>query len=219
MLLKLKKIIKVKLLLNYIETNVTITNNSTAIKPEGKVDGKKEKKEKEKKPQPEKAPEVPLPSKLDIRVGKVVSICVNEKSEKLYNEEIDIGNGEIRKIASGLKGKVNIEDLRDSYVIVLCNLEVRPLCGWPSHGMVLCASDSTGKTEPLRPPAGSQPGDLVSIGDLPRQPAPDKKNPWKNVYPDLTLNEKGEATFQRSHIWKTDKGVVKSPSLTNANIS
>lgn len=41
-------------------------------------------------------------AKLDIRVGKIVSCEVNPASDKLYNEKIDIGNGEIRSIASGL---------------------------------------------------------------------------------------------------------------------
>jgi len=39
---------------------------------------------------------------MDIRVGKIVGVVKNPKSEKLYNELVDIGNGEIREIASGL---------------------------------------------------------------------------------------------------------------------
>lgn len=39
---------------------------------------------------------------MDFRVGRIVDVCVNPISEKLYNEKIDIGNGEIRDIASGL---------------------------------------------------------------------------------------------------------------------
>lgn len=41
-------------------------------------------------------------SKCDIRVGKIVWCEKNPNSEKLYNEKIDIGNGEVRDIASGL---------------------------------------------------------------------------------------------------------------------
>ena len=84
-----------------------------------------------------------LMSKVDIRVGKIVNIFPNEEGDKLYNEEIDIGNGEIRKIASRvwfyvLKQKIkNIKNV-------------------------------------LRPPQGSQPGDLVYIGDLLREPIPVK---------------------------------------------
>lgn len=45
---------------------------------------------------------VPDLSKMDFRVGKVVKVWNNPISEKLYNENVDIGNGEIREIASGL---------------------------------------------------------------------------------------------------------------------
>jgi tRNA-binding EMAP/Myf-like protein len=39
---------------------------------------------------------------MDIRVGKIVHVEKNPNSDKLYNEKVDIGNGEIREIASGL---------------------------------------------------------------------------------------------------------------------
>ena len=48
---------------------------------------------------------------MDIRVGRIIEVCKNPNSEKLYNEEIDIGNGEIRSIASGLQKLVPIEDM------------------------------------------------------------------------------------------------------------
>lgn len=41
-------------------------------------------------------------SKLDIRVGRIIEVIKNPESEKLYNEKIDMGNGEIKEIASGL---------------------------------------------------------------------------------------------------------------------
>jgi aminoacyl tRNA synthase complex-interacting multifunctional protein 1 len=189
----------------------------------------KEEKSKEGKPKEEKkkpakadaADDLHAISKLDIRVGKIVNIFVNTESEKLYNEEIDIGNGEIRKIASGLKNKVDIEKLRDSLVIVLCNLKPRSLCGWTSHGMLLCCNN--GETvEPIRPPAGTKPGDLVHIGDYVRQPVPElnpKKNPWDLVKDDLIVNEEKIATFAKNSLWKTKNGYITSESLTNAKIS
>jgi methionine--tRNA ligase beta chain len=161
-------------------------------------------------------------SKLDIRVGKVVSIHVNEKSEKLYNEEIDIGNGEIRKIASGLKGRVDINDLKDSLVIVLANLKPRTLCDWPSHGMILCASDANGNIEPIRPPAGSQAGDAVHIGEFARTPVAElnpKKSPWEAVQPEMTVNSSNIAVYQGSSQWHTDKGLITTKSVNNAKIS
>lgn len=45
---------------------------------------------------------LPDQSKFDFRVGKIVECERNPKSEKLYCEKIDMGNGEIREITSGL---------------------------------------------------------------------------------------------------------------------
>lgn len=78
-------------------------------------------------------------SYMDIRVGKIVEVHKNPNSEKLYNEKIDIGNGEIRCIASGLQKLIPIEQMEGAMCIVLCNLKARKLADWMSHGMVLCA--------------------------------------------------------------------------------
>ena len=181
---------------------------------------KKEKKEKNKKN--EKKDDLHPMSKVDIRVGKVVSIEPNPEGDKLYNEEIDIGNGEIRKIASGLRGRVDINDLKDSLVVVIANLKKRNLKGWPSHGMILCTSDKDGKVEPLRPPEGSQAGDLVMIGNLPREPATDKHCPWDDVCKKLFVNDKKEATYKDEKdefVWHTEKGNIVSPTIANGTIS
>jgi methionine--tRNA ligase beta chain len=118
------------------ETNQKEENKSQnqPKKEEKKPQAKKENKQPPKKAECEDA--LPDISKLDIRVGKIVKIYPNEESDKLYNEEIDIGNGEIRTIASGLKRRIPIDVLMDSYVIVLCNLKGRKLCNYFSHGMV-----------------------------------------------------------------------------------
>ena len=189
-------------------------------KKEERDNKKKEKKEKNKKN--EKKDDLHPMSKVDIRVGKVVSIEPNPEGEKLYNEEIDIGNGEIRKIASGLRGRVDINDLKDSLVVVIANLKKRNLRGWPSHGMILCTSDKDGKVEPLRPPEGSQAGDLVMIGNLPREPATDKHCPWEDVWKKLFVNDKKEATYKDEKdefVWHTEKGNIVSPTIANGTIS
>lgn len=189
-----------------------------------KKEEKKAKKEqaKEKKQNQNQAQQVHLMSKVDIRVGKIISIEENKEGDKLYNEIIDFGDGEIRKIASGLRGRVDIEVLRDSLVVCILNLEERPLKGWPSHGMILCVSDTEGRVEPLRPPEGSEMGDLVTIGYLPREPVPDKKNPWKKVCNFLKTNDDKEATYRDdkdTFVWHTDKGNIVAPTMANGTIS
>jgi len=48
-------------------------------------------------------------SKLDFRVGKIIECAANPASEKIYMEKIDMGNGEIREISSGLQKAYTLE--------------------------------------------------------------------------------------------------------------
>lgn len=133
-----------------------------------------------------------------------------------------MGNGEVRKIASGLKGRVPIENLKDAYVVVLCNLKERTLCKWPSHGMLLCASREDGTVEPLKCPEGSEPGDLVSVENFPRTPVDQlnaKKNPWDEVKADFTVDAFKVAQYKLEHTWTTPKGKITVTNLNNATIS
>jgi aminoacyl tRNA synthase complex-interacting multifunctional protein 1 len=69
---------------------------------------------------------------------------------------VDLGNGEIRDIASGLQGSHTLEMMQDAMVVVITNLKPRNLGGWKSAGMVLCAQTADGASvEFLSPPEGS----------------------------------------------------------------
>ena len=67
--------------------------------------GKKEK-GKGKPPAPKDVSDIGM---MDLRVGKIVEVWKHPDSAKLYCEKIDIGNGEIRSIASGLQEFVPLE--------------------------------------------------------------------------------------------------------------
>merc|ERR1712238_567821 len=71
-------------------------------------------------------------SALDIRVGKIIKVW----------EHADVGEDTPRQIASGLRPFYKTSDLEGRRVVVLCNLKKRNLVGFPSHGMVLCASNA-----------------------------------------------------------------------------
>ena len=46
--------------------------------------------------------------------------------------------------------------MQNALCVVLCNLKARPLAGWNSHGMVLCAeTPARDEVELLVPPEGS----------------------------------------------------------------
>jgi aminoacyl tRNA synthase complex-interacting multifunctional protein 1 len=214
---------------NQNNTEKPKTEQKQKIEEKPKTEEKKEiKKEEKKEPKKQKAPAKkeeddshPI-SKLDIRVGKIISVVENTESDKLYNEMIDMGKGEVRKIASGLKGRIPIENLKDAYVVVLCNLKERTLKGWPSHGMLLCASREDGSIETLKPPIGSEPGDLVTITNFPRTPVEvlnAKKNPWDEVKNDLRIDAFKVAQYKNENTWVTPKGKITVDNLNNSVIS
>lgn len=69
----------------------------------------------------------------------------HEEAERLYCEEIDIGEGEPRQIASGLREHLTLEQMQGSLVLVVCNLRSARLAGFNSNGMVLAAKGADGK--------------------------------------------------------------------------
>ncbi len=121
-----------------------------------------QKPKKQKKNTPPPADDVDV-SKLDIRVGVITKAWLHEEADKLFCEEIDIGEeGGPRNIASGLRAHYNLEDLEGQRVLVLANLKTRKLVGFPSHGMVLCAASEDGsKVKFIEPPADAKVGERV----------------------------------------------------------
>ncbi len=111
-------------------------------------------------------------SKLDIRVGVITKAWLHEEADKLFCENIDIGEEEgPRNIASGLRAHYNLEDLEGQRVLVLANLKTRKLVGFPSHGMVLCAASEDGsKVEFIEPPADAKIGERVMVDGYDGEP-------------------------------------------------
>jgi tRNA-binding EMAP/Myf-like protein len=60
---------------------------------------------------------------------------------------------ELRHIASGLQGHYTADQL-PGLVIVMANLKPRPLGGFDSNGMILCASDKGQTTFDILRPEG-----------------------------------------------------------------
>mmetsp|Transcript_17026 Transcript_17026/g.26298 ORF Transcript_17026/g.26298 Transcript_17026/m.26298 type:complete len:363 (-) Transcript_17026:21-1109(-) len=192
----------------------------------------KKQKQQQQKPQQQKKPAVDPNlkdiQKVDIRVGRIIDVCKNPNSDKLYNERIDIGNGVIREIASGLQQHIPLEKMKDAMVVVIVNLKARKLADFMSQGMVLCASPADKSTiEFLNPPEGSVPGDEVFFEGYERKPLemlPAKKNPWDNVAPKLNTDENGMGCFLDEASGKnipfaTAKGVCTAATVKKGIIS
>ncbi|MFQ6087707.1 MAG: methionine--tRNA ligase [Candidatus Methanofastidiosia archaeon] len=77
--------------------------------------------------------------KLDLRVGKVISVEDHPKADKLIIIKIDVGCE--RCVVAGLKEFYKPKDLVGKNVVLLCNLESRKLRGIESQGMILAAQD------------------------------------------------------------------------------
>eukprot|EP00581_Thalassiosira_minuscula_P007536 CAMPEP_0183702648 /NCGR_PEP_ID=MMETSP0737-20130205/685_1 /TAXON_ID=385413 /ORGANISM="Thalassiosira miniscula, Strain CCMP1093" /LENGTH=478 /DNA_ID=CAMNT_0025929293 /DNA_START=415 /DNA_END=1851 /DNA_ORIENTATION=- len=165
-------------------------------------------------------------SALDIRVGKIVKAWEHGSSEKLWCEEVDLGEESgPRKIASGLRAFYkSADDLQNRMVLVLCNLKARPLGGFPSHGMVLCASNADHTAvEFAIPPEGAKIGERITFEGFEGDPEPEnkvaKKKMFEKLAPDLKTDGNGEV------VWKgvkgmTSAGVCKAVNgMANAQVS
>lgn len=186
---------------------------------------KKAEQKKQKKPQ--QAPAVPAAeldiSALDIRVGKIIKAWPHPEAEKLFCEEIDIGEEKPRQIASGLRPFYKTDDLENRTVLVLCNLKARTMLGFPSHGMVLCASneDHT-EVKFVEPPADSKIGERVVFEGLEmKDPEAEnkvaKKKYFEKLAPDLKTNGDGVVVW-KDHVANTSTGTVTA-GLSNAQVS
>ena len=74
------------------------------------------------------------PSRLDIRVGKVVEVARQPDAEKLYVSKIDLGEAAPRTIVSGLVDFVPQAEMEGRLVVVLANLKPAKMRGVESCG-------------------------------------------------------------------------------------
>lgn len=176
-------------------------------------------------PQKQKVVDEIVPSRLDIRVGKIVDVKKHPDADSLYVEKIDLGeNNGPRTIVSGLVNYVPIEEMQDRMVLVLANLKAANLRGIPSHGMVLCASvdEPTRQVEPLRPPENSNPGDRIFVegyeSGTPDEVLNPKKKVWEKLQVDLIVNDSGEASWNGNLLLTSNGGKTIADSLRNVPI-
>lgn len=164
--------------------------------------------------------EGPPVTALDIRVGRITKVWEHEEADKLYCEEIDVGEDEPRLVASGLRPFMSAEDMEGRLVLVLCNLKARKLVGFPSHGMVLCASNADHTDVKLvSPPVEAKVGERVTVPDVDfegEEGAPyaenkiGKKKIFEKLAPFLVTSKYGVPEFLGRPLMTT-AGVCTSP--------
>nr|XP_010346431.1 tyrosine--tRNA ligase, cytoplasmic isoform X3 [Saimiri boliviensis boliviensis] len=169
-------------------------------------------------------PEEVIPSRLDIRVGKIITVEKHPDADSLYVEKIDVGEAEPRTVVSGLVQFVPKEELQDRLVVVLCNLKPQKMRGVESQGMLLCASIEgiNRQVEPLDPPAGSAPGERVFVKGYEKGQPDEELKPKKKVFEklqaDFKISEECIAQWKQTN-FMTKLGSVSCKSLKGGNIS
>jgi methionyl-tRNA synthetase len=89
-------------------------------------------------------------SKIDLKVGTILSAEKIEKADKLLKLEIDLGF-ERRTIVSGIALHFKPEEIINKQVVVVANLAPRKMRGIDSNGMILMAEDKEGKLHFVNP--------------------------------------------------------------------
>jgi methionyl-tRNA synthetase len=101
-------------------------------------------------------------AKIDLRIAKIVKCEPVEGSVKLLRLSLDVGEGRLRQVFSGIASQYKPEDLEGKLTVMVANLAPRKMKFGISEGMVLAASHADDKAQPgihvLEASAGAQPG-------------------------------------------------------------
>jgi methionyl-tRNA synthetase len=99
-------------------------------------------------------------SKVDLRIAKIVAAERVEGSDKLLKLSLDLGEGRLRTVFSGIRAYYEPDKLVGRLTVAVANLAPRKMKFGLSEGMVLAASfpDDGGGVFLLDPDAGAQPG-------------------------------------------------------------
>ncbi|KAK2103835.1 Aminoacyl tRNA synthase complex-interacting multifunctional protein 1 [Saguinus oedipus] len=201
-------------------TPVTTVSSGTKEQIKGGTGDEKKAKEKiENKEKKEKKHPIDV-SRLDLRIGCIVTAKKHPDADSLYVEEVDVGEITPRTVVSGLVNHVPLEQMQNRMVVLLCNLKPAKMRGVLSQAMVMCAS-SPEKAEILAPPNGSVPGDRITYAAFPGVPDKElnpKKKIWEQIQPDLHTNDECVATYKGVPFEVEGKGVCRAQTMSNSGI-
>uniref|UniRef100_A0A1W7RC15 Tyrosine--tRNA ligase n=1 Tax=Agkistrodon contortrix contortrix TaxID=8713 RepID=A0A1W7RC15_AGKCO len=164
-----------------------------------------------------------IPSRVDLRVGRVLSVEKHPDADTLYVEKIDLGEAKPRTVVSGLVEFVPKEELQDRLVVLVCNMKPQKMRGVESQAMLLCAFSSGDpcRAEPLDPPAGSCPGERVFVEGFENGQPDDELKPKKKVFEklqvDLQISENFVAQWKGKNL-TTALGSLTCKSLKGGSI-
>ena len=101
-------------------------------------------------------------AKIDLRIALIVNCEPVEGSSKLLRLTLDVGEGRMRNVFSGIASMYQPADLVGKLTVMVANLAPRKMKFGVSEGMVLAASHADEKAHPgihvLHPWPGATPG-------------------------------------------------------------
>ena len=112
----------------------------------------------------EMAPEIKIDdfAQVDLRIARIVKAELVDGSDKLLRLTLDVGEGRLRNVFSGIRSAYQPEQLEGKLTVMVANLAPRKMKFGVSEGMVLAASHADEKANPgifvLEPFPGAQPG-------------------------------------------------------------
>ncbi len=110
------------------------------------------------------APEIKVDdfAKVDLRIARIVDCALVDGSTKLLRLTLDVGEGKMRNVFSGIQSAYRPADLIGKYTVIVANLAPRKMKFGISEGMVLAASHADELAHPglyvLEPWPGATPG-------------------------------------------------------------
>jgi len=140
-------------------------------------------------------------AKCDIRVGEMLKVTPVFGSDKLYCEEIDVGEEKPRQVVSGIAPYYTPEELVGKKVLVVCNIKKNKIRKVDSFGMILCAEDTeSGIVEIVEPPSHVKNGEQIFLigefeKDITTANQMKKRKIFENVVTHLKSNDNCIATF------------------------
>ncbi|MEC5216899.1 methionyl-tRNA synthetase [Actimicrobium sp. GrIS 1.19] len=101
-------------------------------------------------------------ARVDLRIARIVNCEHVDGSDKLLRLTLDVGEGRLRNVFSGIKSMYQPDDLIGKLTLMVANLAPRKMKFGISEGMVLAASATDEKATPgiyiLTPWPGAEPG-------------------------------------------------------------
>jgi tRNA-binding EMAP/Myf-like protein len=192
---------------------------SDDTKSNGGKQGKKDKKKKDKKPKADTKQGGAAGGYNDViraefRVGKILSAKQHPDADRLYVEEIDVGEDKPRQVVSGLKAVMPVDQVT-GLVVVLLNTKPGVLEGVESRGRVMVGTVGD-KKELLRPPTEAKIGELIKFSGVESNPDKQMNSKKANkLLKGLNVNEQGIAHF-KDVAFTTSAGVCQLPTLRGA---